>query len=38
MRALQMDFGDESFKIRVLNNGRIVRNMRELVEAAGEYV
>lgn len=33
-----MDFGDEPFKLRVLNNGKIVRNMGELVEAAGEYV
>ena len=33
-----MDFGDGSFKIRVLNNGRIVRNMAELIDAAGEYV
>ena len=33
-----MDFGDGSFKIRVLNKGKIVKNMRELVEAAGEYV
>ena len=33
-----MDFGDEPFRIRVINNGRIVKNMGELVEAAGEYV
>ena len=33
-----MDFGDSSFRIRVINKGKIVRNMRELVEAAGEYV
>lgn len=33
-----MNFGDGSFKIRVLNNGKIVKNMGELVEAAGEYV
>ena len=33
-----MDFGDEPFKIRVLNNGKIVKNMGELVEAAGEFV
>ena len=33
-----MDFGDGTFKIRVLNNGKIVKNMGELVEAAGEYV
>ena len=33
-----MDFGDDTFKAKVLNNGRIVRNMREMVEAAGQYV
>ena len=33
-----MDFGDEPFKIRVLNNNKIVHNMLELVLAAGEYV
>lgn len=33
-----MDFGEESFKIKVLNNGRIVRDMAELIKAAGEYV
>ena len=33
-----MDFGDGPFKIRVLNNGKMVRNMRELIDAAGEYV
>jgi hypothetical protein len=33
-----MDFGDGPFKIRVLNNGRIVKNMGDLVEAAVEYV
>lgn len=33
-----MDFGEDRFKIRVLNNGRIVRNMAELIEVAGEYV
>ena len=33
-----MDFGDEPFKLRVMNNNKIVRNMGELVEAAGEYV
>lgn len=33
-----MDFGDEPFKLRVLNNNRIVRSMGELIEAAGEYV
>ena len=33
-----MDFGNDAFKAKVLNNGRIVRNMREMVEAAGQYV
>ena len=33
-----MDFGDAPFKIRVINKGKFVKNMRELVEAAGEYV
>ena len=33
-----MDFGEDPFRIRILNNGKIVKNMRELVEAAGEYV
>ena len=33
-----MDFGKGQFKIRVLNTGRIVHNMAELVPEAGEYV
>ena len=33
-----MDFGDQPFRIRVVNNGKIVKNMGELVSAAGEYV
>lgn len=33
-----MDFGDGLFRIRVLNNGKIVKNMGELVEAARKYV
>ena len=33
-----MDFGNGQFKIEVLNNGKIVHNMTELVDAAGEYV
>ena len=33
-----MDFGDGEFKIRVMNNNKIVHNMLELVLAAGEYV
>ncbi len=33
-----MDFGDEPFKIRVLNTGKIVKGMTELVMEAGEFV
>ena len=33
-----MDFGKDNFKIKILNNGRIVKNMEELVLAAGDYV
>ena len=33
-----MDFGDGKFKIKIMNNGRIAHNMRELVLLAGEYV
>ena len=33
-----MDFGEAPFRIKVLNNGKIVKNMGDLVEAAGEYV
>lgn len=33
-----MDFGREQFNIEVVNDGKIVHNMSELVEAAGEYV
>ena len=33
-----MDFGDQPFRIRIVNNGKIVKNMGELVMAAGEYV
>ena len=33
-----MAFGDEPFRIRILNNGKYVHNMGELVETAGEYV
>lgn len=33
-----MDFGDAPLKLRVLNNNRIVRNMAELIDAAGAYV
>ncbi len=33
-----MDFGKEEFKIKVLNTGKIVRNMGDLVAEAGEFV
>lgn len=33
-----MDFGKGTFEIEVINNGRIVHDMTELVDAAGEYV
>ena len=33
-----MDFGKDTFRIKVLNTGRIAHNMRELVEVAGLYV
>ena len=33
-----MDFGSDKFKIRVLNTGKIVHQMEELVSEAGEYV
>ena len=33
-----MDFGDGEFKIRVLNTGKIVRNMAELIPEAVSYV
>ena len=33
-----MDFGDGKFKIKVLNNNRIVTNMIELMEAGYGYV
>lgn len=33
-----MDFGEEPFAIRVLNNDSIVRNMTELTDAAIDYV
>lgn len=33
-----MDFGEESFAIRVLNNNSIVRNMTELTDVAIDYV
>lgn len=33
-----MDFGESDFEIEILNTGKIVRNMKELVAVAGEYV
>ena len=33
-----MDFGKGEFKIKVLNTGKTVRNMDELVSEAGEFV
>ena len=33
-----MDFGNGTFEIEVLNNEKIVQNMTELVDVAGEYV
>lgn len=33
-----MDFGKGEFKIKVLNTGKIVKNMGELVLEAGEFV
>ena len=33
-----MDFGSGEFKIKVLNTGKIVKNMSELVAEAGQFV
>jgi hypothetical protein len=33
-----MDFGDDSFEIKILNNGQIVHSMKELVMVAGYFV
>ncbi len=33
-----MDFGEKPFKIRVMNTGKIVKSMAELVLEAGEFV
>lgn len=33
-----MDFGQGQFKIKVVNTGKIVKNMAELVDEAGEFV
>ena len=33
-----MDFGEGDFRIRVVNTGKIVHNMQELVLEAGEFI
>jgi hypothetical protein len=33
-----MNFGKRKFTIKVLNNGRIVHTMSELIDAAGDFV
>ena len=33
-----MDFGEDSFTVRILNTNQIVHSMRELVPIAGEFV
>lgn len=33
-----MDFGKEEFKLKVLNTGKIVKNIGDLVDEAGEFV
>ena len=33
-----MDFGEEPFEIRIINDDIIVRNMMELIRVAGRYV
>lgn len=33
-----MDFGKDDFRIRILNTGKIVNNMGDLVAEAGEFV
>ena len=33
-----MDFGKDEFKIKVMNTNKIVKNMKELVFEAGEFV
>lgn len=33
-----MNFGRGEFEIKILNTGQIVRNRKEFVEIAGEYV
>lgn len=33
-----MNFGKDPFKLKILNNGKIVHNMKEFVLQAGEYL
>ena len=33
-----MDFGNDDFRIRIINTGKIVNNMKELIMEAGELV
>jgi hypothetical protein len=33
-----MDFGNESFEIEILNTHQIVKNMKELIDVASDYV
>ncbi len=33
-----MDFGTGEFKIKVINTGKIVKNMAELIDEAGDFV
>jgi hypothetical protein len=33
-----MDFGNESFEIEILNTHQIVKNMKELIDIASDYV
>lgn len=33
-----MDFGNESFEIRIINNNQVVHNMTELTECAIDYI
>lgn len=33
-----MDFGEEAFEARILNDGQQVHDMQEFIEIAGKYV
>ena len=33
-----MNFGKEDFKIKILNNGEMIYNMKQFIETAAEYV